>query len=467
MRPPVRTIAIIGGGFSGSVLTCALLGRPPAEPCRLVLIERQEQLGRGVAYRASTYRPLLNVPAARMSADPTDPLQFARFAQARDPGLSAEQFLPRELYGEYLQDRLLQSVQAAPAHVRFERICAEATALQRIAGAGPYLLGLSGSQHLLADDVILACGDPPPVDPVCAAGITGHAGYQCDPHCDTALAEQAGRLLLIGTALTMADVALAAAALNPAVEIHAISRHGLLPAVQSAAPPPGAGLGIPDREFISYLATGPVSARGLLRGFRTLLCDLGRSGGDWRDAVNSVRSAAPGVWQRMAAHERSRFLRHLRVHWDTHRHRLPPAIDQRLASLRRDGRLRIHAGHIVRIEDAGSALRVRWRLRGAATVSELEVDRVINCTGTDRRLAHTGDRLLRGLMASGLAVADPLGLGLRTAEHGALIDRDGIAASHLFYLGPMLRADHWEASAVGELRVHAHRLAAALAQVKA
>jgi uncharacterized NAD(P)/FAD-binding protein YdhS len=92
---------------------------------------------------------------------------------------------------------------------------------------------------------------------------------------------------------------------------------------------------------------------------------------------------------------------------------------------------------------------------------------VINCTGTDRRLAHTRDPLLRGLMASGLAVADPLGLGWRTAEHGALIDRDGRAASHLFYLGPMLRADHWEATAVGELRVHALRLASALAQVRA
>jgi uncharacterized NAD(P)/FAD-binding protein YdhS len=466
MRSPARTIAIVGGGFCGTVLAAALLRRPPAQHCRLVLIERDEQVGRGVAYRCSHYRPLLNVPAMRMSADPGDPMQFARFAHDRDPGLAAEQFLPRELYGEYLQDLLRQSVQAAPAHMRFERVRAEATALHRIDRSGPYLVELSAARQLLADDVILACGDPPPADPACALNLAGHAAYRCDPYCDTALAADAGRLLLIGTALTMADVALAAAALNPAVEIHAISRHGLLPAAQSSAPLAGAATAAPDREFTSYLAAGPTSARALLRGFRALLRDFERSGADWRDAVNSARSAAPVIWQRMSAPERARFLRHLRVHWDRHRHRLPPAIDQRLGGLRRDGRLQIHAGHIVRIEDAGSVLRVRWRPRGTSTTREFAVDRVINCAGTDRRLAHTHDPLLRGLMASGLAQADPLGLGWRTAEHGALIDRDGVAASHLFYLGPMLRADHWEATAVGELRLHAQRLASALAQVR-
>jgi uncharacterized NAD(P)/FAD-binding protein YdhS len=70
-------------------------------------------------------------------------------------------------------------------------------------------------------------------------------------------------------------------------------------------------------------------------------------------------------------------------------------------------------------------------------------------------------------MATGLAVADPLGLGWLTGAHGALIDRDGRAARHLYYLGPMLRAAHWEATAVGELRVHAQQLAAALARVAA
>ena len=40
MRSRLRTIAIIGGGFCGTVLAAALLRRPPLQPCRIVLIER-------------------------------------------------------------------------------------------------------------------------------------------------------------------------------------------------------------------------------------------------------------------------------------------------------------------------------------------------------------------------------------------------------------------------------------------
>jgi len=146
---------------------------------------------------------------------------------------------------------------------------------------------------------------------------------------------------------------------------------------------------------------------------------------------------------------------------------MPPAIGERLDQLQRCGQLRIHAGHIERIEAAGDQLQVRWRPRGEHTRSALVVDRVINCAGADRRLARTRDPLVQQLLAAGLAVADPLGLGWRTGAHGALIGHDGHAANHLFYLGPMLRAEHWEATAVGELRVHAQRLAAVLAQVSA
>ena len=468
MRSRLRTIAIIGGGFCGTVLAAALLSRPPLQPCRIVLIERRAQIGRGVAYRRSRYRPLLNVPAGRMSADPGDPLQFARFAQPGNPAAAARRFLPRELYGEYLQDLLRQSVQAAAAHVGFERLRAEVTAIHRIDVAGPYLLRLSAQQQLLADQVVLACGDPPPTLPPIASSIASHPNYRCDPHCDGAVAADGNRLLLIGTGLTMVDVAIAAAAQNPHIEIHAISRHGLLPAVQGALPVDGTGFAAPDRDFLSYLAAGPLSAPGLLRAFRALLRDLVHAGGDWRDAVNAARAAAPALWHRLAVAERARFLRHLRAYWDVHRHRMAAEVGERLDALRCAGRLRIHAGNVLRIEAAADgALRVCWRRRGGASASELVVDRLVVCAGTDQRLSRTRDPLMRALMDSGLAVADPLGLGWRTGAHGALMDREGRPAAHLFYLGPMLRADSWETTAVGELRVHAQQLATALARIEA
>jgi uncharacterized NAD(P)/FAD-binding protein YdhS len=399
-----------------------------------------------------------------MSADAQDPLQFARFAQRRDPALGAQQFLPRELYGDYLQQLLREAAQARPPEVVFECVRGEANALHRIDSHGPYLIGLSEGRQLLADDVVLACGDPPPVDSPWASGIAQHPSYICDPHQPSALGADCKRMLLIGTALTMADVAVAAAAQNPHVELHALSRHGLLPAVQSTSVSQSIDA---LADFRTRLADGVIGARRLLRAFRAQTCDLQRRGGDWLDAVSAARVAAPELWQRMPAAERHRFLRHLRVHWDVHRHRLAPATGAQLARLQQAGRLRIHAGHVRSIDDADGSLRVRWRPRGASLVRELTVDRVIDCSGSARRLGRTQDPLLTALMGTGLAVADPLGLGWLTGEHGALIDRDGRAARHLYYLGPMLRADHWEATAVGELRVHAQQLAAALAQVAA
>jgi len=40
-----------------------------------------------------------------------------------------------------------------------------------------------------------------------------------------------------------------------------------------------------------------------------------------------------------------------------------------------------------------------------------------------------------------------------------VIDDEGWPATNLHYLGPMLRADHWEATAAQELARHASQLA--------
>ena len=59
-----RTIAIVGAGFSGTLVTVNLLRRPPVESTRIVLIEREPEVGRGIAYARRDYRYILNVPAS-------------------------------------------------------------------------------------------------------------------------------------------------------------------------------------------------------------------------------------------------------------------------------------------------------------------------------------------------------------------------------------------------------------------
>ncbi len=123
----------------------------------------------------------------------------------------------------------------------------------------------------------------------------------------------------------------------------------------------------------------------------------------------------------------------------------------------------MHAGRILQLEAEENQVRVTWRPRGQHRSAVLLVDRVVNCTGPDFRCTSSRDPLMRDLMANGLIQPDALSTGLRTASTGAILSRLGHATRGLYYVGPMLRADHWEATAVQELREHAEKLARQLA----
>jgi uncharacterized NAD(P)/FAD-binding protein YdhS len=97
---PSRTIVIVGGGFSGTSVAANVLRRINSGPARVVIVERAPRVARGTAYAERDYQYLLNVPAGRMSANSQEPLEFLQFARNTLPAATAEDFLPRALYGE-------------------------------------------------------------------------------------------------------------------------------------------------------------------------------------------------------------------------------------------------------------------------------------------------------------------------------------------------------------------------------
>jgi uncharacterized NAD(P)/FAD-binding protein YdhS len=450
-------IVIIGGGFCGTVLAAKLLRRPPLEPTDIVLVERAAEVGRGVAYAVHDCPYLLNVPAGRLSADAEDPLQFLRFAQQTFADAAAEDFLPRQLYGDYLQDFLRAAERVAPAHVRFARVHDEVIRIVRSQGEDPMTVELAGGESLAAHRVILALGVPPSPLQAWAAPVRQHPAYHEDPRRPPPLGAEHS-VLVIGNGLTMADVLFSLsrdAARTP--RIITISRRGLVSLPQStfhAAALRGNG---------EILLARAGSIRQLLAATRNLTRDVAALGGDWREVVTFVRGLAPQLWQRLPDAERRRFLRHLQSHWDVHRHRLPPQMATHLDALRRRGKLEINAGRIHELEPAGDRLRVTWRPRGGLHCETLLADAVINATGPDFVLKRSRDPLLNSLRRDGWVSEDALDLGLRTDAHCACVGADGRVSDRLFYLGPMLRAGHWEATAATELRNHADQLARHLA----
>ena len=453
-----KTFVIVGAGFSGTVLAANLLRRPPAHQVDIVLIERSAVMGRGVAYAAHEFPYLLNVPAARSSADSRDPLQFLRFAQGQLPSVDREDFLPRALYGEYLQDLLLRAERAAPPQVRLIRVFGEVTGIAPGVGAA-LAAEFADRAPILGDALILALGSPSVPLPHWAKNLNGHAAFRQDPRDLPETLGSEHSVLIVGNGLTMADAASALSRHPDRVPtLYTISRRGLIPKTQTTF----------QRDAMrgsgEALRSSAHSLRKLLRACRDLAREVEKLGGDWREAITFIRGLVPALWRGMPEAERRRFVRHLQVHWDTYRHRLPPQITERLENLRRSGKLQVRAGRIQEVLAVDRRrLAVSWRPRGSAAPTQLTVDMLVNATGPNYNIELATDPLIVSLRAAGLVSPDALQLGMRTARFGACVNAHGRASEHLFYLGPMLRADHLDATAAAELAHHAEQLAAHLA----
>jgi len=452
-----RTIVIVGAGFCGTVVAALLLRRPPAATTRIVLIERGTALGRGLAYAAHDIPYVLNVPAGRLSADSDDALQFLRFARQLHPDADAEDFLSRSLYGEYLLDVLDQAERAAPPHVQLIRVFDEVTSLAHGA-ADELVVHLRQHGPMSADQVVLALGNPLPPVQSWARGVRHHPAYFHDPWNIPRDFRAEHSVLIVGNGLTMVDVALGLSQEGGRLPlVRTISRHGLIPRAQTIFRPTAV-----QGSGEELLKNAP-SIRRVLAASRRLAREVEQLGGDWREVITFIRHLAPQLWQRLPESERRRFLRHLQSFWDVHRHRLPPSMAARIEHMRRSGRLEINAGRILELVPEGGELRVVWRRRGSRESRSFAVNAVINATGPDYALKRVADPLFQSLLAGGWVSADGLDLGLRTGPKGACVSADGRLQERLFYVGPMLRADHWEATAATELRAHAEQLARHLA----
>src|SRR4051812_15222515 len=117
---PVLDIAIIGGGFSGTMLAVHLLHGAPE--LSVAIIDPAKLPGRGLAYGSEYKCHLMNVPAGNMSAFPSDPHHFLRWSREfYEPWVQPRSFLPRGVYGAYVGS-LLDHARKRSANSQFHWI---------------------------------------------------------------------------------------------------------------------------------------------------------------------------------------------------------------------------------------------------------------------------------------------------------------------------------------------------------
>jgi uncharacterized NAD(P)/FAD-binding protein YdhS len=453
----IPTVAVVGAGASGTLLAAQLLR---AGSARVVLIERGDRAGRGVAYGTGFAGHLLNVPAASMSGLPDDPEHFLRYARRHhDPATEPTTFVPRLVYGAYLESLLSESDRLAAPGASLLRRQGEVVDIAAGAGARPWLLTFADGFREPADRVVLALGNLPPRDPAPASGSwpDDPARYIADPWREGALEGRApGAPLLVGTGLTMVDIALQLQAQAPGQRIIALSRGGLLPhAHRAGGAPPSEGMPIPEPT---------PSLLELLRFVRTAAVVAEVGGGDWRDAVNALRPFTSELWAALPRGEQRRFVDRLARFWDVHRHRLAPQVATAVHELRASGGLTLVSGRIRAVRAVADGVEVSVRQRESGRTRTLRAASVVNCTGPDGNVLAGGSRLLAALCAAGTTCPHPLGLGLDTASDGALRDARGRESETLFAIGPLRRGELWESTAVPEIRAQAQALAQRIVQ---
>jgi uncharacterized NAD(P)/FAD-binding protein YdhS len=442
----IRHVAIIGAGFSGTLQAINLLRH---DGPRATLIERAPEPGKGLAYGAAYPDHVLNVRASNMSALPDDPGHFVRWLAANGREDAGATFVQRVTYGKYLRDQLEQAL--ATSGDRLTLIQAD-VANVRQAGEGAEV-ALTDGRIIAADTAVLAVGNLPPHDPPGFGNSLSAERYKSDPwdrSVPLGLSDDE-TVLLIGTGLTMVDIALLLESSGFKGRIVALSRRGLLPHRHDAPGP-----------MHAKLAERPVATPSELV---SLVRARGKEIG-WREAVDELRPYTQAMWANGTDAERQRFLRHLRPWWDVHRHRLAPQVADRLAAMQASGQLEVVAGKTIAAAETSDGITVTWRRRGSDSPETLVAQRIINCTGPQGDLTRTTEPLLATLQERGVVRPDPARLGLDVDGCARTIATDGTANEWLYALGPMTRGAFWEIVAVPDIRQQTWNLARRLSNAQ-
>ncbi len=424
-------VAIIGGGFSGTILAAQLARRDVAS----ALIDGSGQVGKGVAYSTMEPAHLLNVRAEGMSAWSGEPDHFAQRFERE--GGDQRGFAERRLFGRYVGEILDAAVASGCAEV------IQAGAMKATRDSDNWRVELDDGSRIEAAAIALAVGNQQP-EPLSAFTRVSQR-FIANPWGSEAraavgeLVEFGGSALLVGTGLTMIDLALSLDAAGYRGKAIALSRRGLIPRSHADFEPAPV-----EREEVPH-----GNLRGLWRWLRERSAEVG-----WRAAIDSLRPHSHPLWQSLDAEQQRRFLRHARPWWDVHRHRIAPEVARTIHNMIAEDRLEITAGRIVAASESDERLEVEIRRRRSTARQTFDVAYAFNCTGPLHSIARTRDPLLRSLLDAGYVRADQLGIGLEVDERSRAAGSD-----HLWALGPLTKGRYWEIIAVPDIREQAAAVA--------
>jgi uncharacterized NAD(P)/FAD-binding protein YdhS len=458
-----RRIAVIGGGLSGALVSLALLRA--AAPAEVVIYEPATEIGPGLAYGAAAPWHLLNVIATRASLYQDDPDHWWRWACEHGPNLGwpgtsaaiGMDYLPRRLFGHYVVAELDRARQhGSDLRLLHHR----SAAADIILSDGGFAVTDAGGGLADFDAVVLATGAPlsPKFELPGQAEIRMHGQWFDNPWDIVALGRvsRSEPVLILGSALTMADTVLTLAMQAHHGPIHVLSRHGIVPVARHEQPVLPSGISSDDSTM---------QLTHLLQRLRLAVRVHGST--RWQGVFEDLRNRTNDLWVVLPPETQRRFMRHLKGLWDAHRFRMPPATAAQLDELRQRGQLQFHKGSLQQLYRHDGRIAAQYRPRGRAGSETLAVSAIIDCTGPRQPEVDWAGRLHDRLLTSGLLARAPCGVGYAATPQGTVRDAAGKVVHGLYLLGPLLRGPLLETTAISELRAQADALARRLSPEQA
>ncbi len=415
-----------------------------AYPIHVTLIEKSTALAKGIAYGTTDPCHLLNIRAIRMGAFAENPEHFYQWVSQRALAVHPDSYLPRMLYGAYLEELLQTSLDlAAQKGIKASIVHAEAVQIEATAAALSIKLNEGGT--LQADAAILALGVPQNKEYCTFPGpIPNYIPSIWDAQPAHLPFSNETTVVMIGSGLTMVDAYTSLLTRGFQGKAVAISRLGKLPAVHNKHP-------VHYLNFLDPLHP-PATALQLLKAFRHQLRLSSAQGIDWRGVVDELREIIGPIWQQFSWKEREKGIRHLLSMWNRFRHRMPEHYWNHIQKEQAEGRFHLVRGKVLTVNPPS----VEYRPAGSNHSKVITADYIINCSGPDMNIHNHKTNLMQNLIKERLVFSDPLKAGILADIDGML---QGNGQGRLFALGQLLFGERLETTAVPDLRNQCRYLA--------
>lgn len=468
--PSVARIALVGVGVGGTLTLSRLAEQADTSWSGTVLdiVDRPENLGRGIAFGTDTAAAALNTSQHRLEALSPSFHPFGSWLEGCGSHWTEldERPMSRSVYGDYLAATLAKAIDRlryCGVRVRFSPIHARSVR--------PGVDGIA----VLGDTT-----DLPPADiTVVAPGVWSHrlpaiSHDIVDAYPLSGLRARLGdehSVAVLGSGLTAVDIACALD--DGETRVHLFSRSGTLPRVQvEATQSRDVPRHLTEDAVIRLAVSRELTAESVLALLDRELARFGFSRPDvfddaahadhWSDpladpadlachhTLSATNHAINDAFALLPRPERALLRASLGPKWFRYRVRIPLSRWRQLRAMQMDGRLIVHGGLDARDGGLGDI------------IDDVGADRVIPAFGQSSNLCE-GPELVADLAASGLVGCDDEGRGLVDPATCRALTPEGRPRDDLLLVGQVSAGSYFTVSALDVVARQAHHAAQSIA----